>query len=355
MKNKKISSISIVNTQMQLINSMEAVNYYGYNDNWLINGNIMANRNRQIESFYRSRDLSKYFSHYINLRLINSDSDVGMIINSIYARVILSILLYKEKYSCVFIGHYMNAIHRFIIRRANSYNEECRNILVDDGTGTMLFANVRKEESFKNEDLCVYTRSSKLLFAPKNKDVKVPTKLEYFSIYPIKNLLKNDIVTKNNYCIIKGWGCLSDIMIKENTMIIVGQTLVEEGILNKTQYLEYLTSAVKKAKENYHIDTFIYCPHPGESKVEEKLSSIKALLIHRNKDPFELFALTFPKGCIITGFFSSSLWNLTYLGIEASIKYIQIEEKDLLCGEPMHSHIMNIYGAYSESDQIMCL
>jgi hypothetical protein len=349
---QKIYSISIVNTQMQLINCMEAVQSYSCNSNWLINGNLSQNRNEQIDLFYKNHNLSNYFDHYINLRMLKSHWLFCTWINMLLAKIILASVLMIRKMDFVFIGHYLNPIHRYLIRQSNKKNSRCKNILVDDGTGTMLFANERYKEEQSQVDCCFYDRSMRLLFSPGSKEMIAPKKLEYYTIYPIQNILSKDSIKSNNYDVIRSWDNSFDLEIKPNTMIVVGQTLVEENIVSIQKYRDLLSEAFHRAEKIYGIEMFIYCPHPGESNIEDKLSIFENIIVHKNKDPFELFALTFPKSCIIIGFFSSSLWNLTYLGIDASIKYIRIDKNDIICGEPMLSHIINIYQTYNNSNVI---
>lgn len=346
------NSISIANTQMQLINCLEAVNSYCCHNNWLINGNLSERRNKQIEDFYNSHYLGTSFGHYINLRLFKGGSKICFWMNLLYSKIVLSLILLFRKMDYVFIGHYLNPIHRFIIRKATFKNNNCRSVLVDDGTGTMLFAKERYIEQTNEIDRCEYDRSMKAFFSPSPDSVLIPSVMEYFTIYPVNQKLEKDHIRKNLYQVVKSWANSSNFKILPNTMVFVGQTLVEEGIVSLEKFQQYLNQAFTKAKEKYGIGNIIYCPHPGESSVEQKLEIFSNLLIHRNKEPFELFALSFPKSCCICGFTSSSLWNLSYFSIDASIKFVHIKDCDIICKEPMKSHMANIYKTYSESKTI---
>ena len=350
---KCLTSISIANSQMQLMNYVEAVHAYGCGKNWLINGNISSSRNKQIESFYEDYNLNKIFKHYINLRLINCDGKFANRINLIYSRIAIALILFFVKMDYAFFGNYLNPVHRYLVRCANIKNNKCNSVLVDDGTGTMLFAKERQIEQTKIEDRCIIPdRATKFLFSSTNSSVLSPEKLEFFTIYPIQGLLGNDTIKKNNYDIIKRWGKKTDLKICSNALIIVGQTLVEEKLLSFNKYQELLSDAFVVARENYGVRKVIYCPHPGEKNVENKLNIFNDIIIHRNKAPFELFALSLPSSCIIAGFYSSSLWNISYLGVDAPIRFIPIAADDILCGEPFRSHIINVYKSYQDSSII---
>ncbi|OFX37855.1 MAG: hypothetical protein A2X08_06070 [Bacteroidetes bacterium GWA2_32_17] len=297
-------NLYIIGTSFQLLNALEAKNCLPQLSNSVNNIFITNPFCKSIHEFelllqqdewndiiYPVKFRSRLFSNLFEKKLFN-------IIRLLYYKLMIKIYLKNKKICSLIIGNYTGLLTNYVLQ--NFKTKEV--IVVDDGLGTLKIAKYRKRE--------IQTNINHFWFHDKNKPIIrklfgirniVHPNITFFSIYNIK-VPVNDTLLLNKFDFLK-----SDQKFEiSDNVYIIGQPVVEVGIIDINSYLNYL----RKITDNYNSNTVFYIPHRREN--ENNLNRINKLCtIKQFNVPVEL-ALTnekmLPKRII--GFTSSALLNL---------------------------------------------
>lgn len=327
-----LRTISIVSTQMQLVNSIEYIKKYNneiaYND--LIICAASKQRTDQIQSL-----LSK--PYYLNIFssisfLLYGGSFLISHLHNLWLKYKIKFLLSKSKYDIIIIGNYLSIHHRFSQFIAWRSNPNIKFVLVDDGTATAESVVLRdKEKETKRMQYYMCSRFLKMVFYDIEISFKkfVPNSLLFFTVYTQLDF-KHDVAEKNNYFYLKSVDLFEGDSCKfgKGISIIIGQPVVEVGLLSKVRYNLILLSQVKELHKKNH--KIVYVPHPAESQNSFDNDDMKdCVTIFRPDVPLEMWVISTQPSEVI-GFCSSALINIHYLLPDINLTSLFPEEVDLL-------------------------
>lgn len=211
---------------------------------------LMKHRNISILCFYDSQieknqliKVSEFYnSHEIKLRKATK------LIQFVYPFT----NLFSRPYNLLVIGNYFTRLHRVFVK-LTSYKKL---ILVDDGSITL-----KLEDSFKNSQF-EYPFNKTNLF---DKLLKINNHFDFdlFSIFDLEpnryfKISKNSLTYTKN--IVQNYSF-------ENSVLIIGQPLVEKNFLSETIFFEF----IKNIKNKYKNYRKIYYPSRKESELKLKL------------------------------------------------------------------------------------
>lgn len=337
---------------MQLINCIEAIKYFNCDDNWLVITLFSSARVKRIKVLLEKYHLRDNFSHVFNMRIIDSTTQMADWFNVLVSRLVIEYFVLFRKFSCVIVGHYLNWPERFILYKVPLKNPDCRCVLVDDGAGTIRFAQARQNEQLQGRMISLSSKKLRFLFSIDMKRI-YPKKLTYFTNYPVAEyLLSEDDMVKNDYSNILNL-LASDVRNyysrMEETLVILGQPLSFVDVLTDEKYLFYLHEAIRIIEERRHINQVLYFPHPDEQNIGLVTSCFPNFKIVKSDIPFEMVAMSLPSTCSILGFYTSALWNCNLLPIQPKIYSILIRESDYYCNESKKKAIMSVYDDFINS------
>lgn len=317
-------SISIINTEVQLINVIEAIHKFGCKDNYLIIGqfNIQPNRIQKIEKMLAEPMFRKHFKRIIHLPLYLSNKNFFRFLAYFLAYIKFFLLVVCSKnFDYCFFGVVTDIIVKpvaFLVQNRNPKSMLC---VIDEGVRII----ADSAERVKNKHMLTQkkTTCNRLLtgyFKAITKNWIYPS-LTYFSIYEL-SLLPQDNLIKNDFSFFRK-NKISSIKLEQNAIIIVGQPFVELQIISKETYEKIILQITRM-----HIGCNIYyAPHPIETQFYNWLpQNIKIL---KSQYPLELVLISNSISEII-GFNSSVLFNSTFLNICDKIFSILLDESYLL-------------------------
>jgi len=249
--------------------------------------------------------IESHFKHIHYTHIIKSNSKISIYLNTIYRFILIStITLLNKNFSISIIGNYLKPVHRYFQFICSKVPQKITHFIVDDGTSTIRFANSRVEEI--NEGISkirIHSHVDSLLFSfLLIKRNYIPPNLTFYTIYDIaNNALDNVMFNEYNYL---RKNAITETKIESDSIIIIGQCLVEENILSETDYKDYV---------NYLIDinlgkSIYYVPHPGEK--HNYIRSIGSISVLSPGLPVEMILVNLPSTIKVFGFYSSALYNL---------------------------------------------
>ena len=238
-------SISIVSTQMQLVNCIEAINKYRYANNDLIIWTYSNNRERQLLSLLEKLDCKRIF----NKVTVYTRHNTGGL------RTYVSILnekgFFKQYdvygYDVIILGNYKLLQEKYFLKRVIRANKNVSVIVVDDGLATCETSNLRvlevKTGKMVFDEITIsykFFYLSGYLFK-----WKAPDSLEYFTSYNNLTISSSDTIVFNNNDFIKK-KAESDKFNLENDgkTIFLGQPLVQLNFLSAQTYTDYIETFV---------------------------------------------------------------------------------------------------------------
>ena len=334
-----MKTLSIVCTQLQLINAIECVKYYQSTDNTLILDCASSNRRNQLEKLL-SMDLYKgifnkvYYSDITNNRFAYIDM--------IFAKMLILLLVSLCKYQKIIVGNYNLLKHKYAIVKGISQNKSCRAIVVDDGTVSLFYPEIRKKEissgicdiSYEN------SRFSRMLYHKSLVDV-VSVNINFFSLYklqlpPSDNLIENHFkyLTDNLNNVITG------IDLSKFNIVVVGQPLIELNAVSNENYQKCILEI-----RNQNEGNILYVSHPAEFSYPFADSGVKIIKFPL---PFECMVKLLNPNTVIYGFTSSALINAKLLCPEKRVISVDItpiinHETDFI---EVSSHIYSSFKDY---------
>jgi len=310
-----LKNLFVIRSPLQLINAIEAQNFFNTSNNQLIIIHTKKNiKNKElIEAIVKHYNLEKTFS----ISIYHQDSGRSKLITMV--RFIKE--LQKECYEYLFIA---DAGSLQIIIAANLDSESV--IHLDDGTKT-----IEKQEeklfipqTYKNLKITRKIRYWRYWLFGLQAFIKKP--IDLFTIFNIKALESQKIIS-NNYNYFNNLLFLEKKFDEEN-IYFIGQGLSEANIVSETFYLNLL----KSLKKQFHNKKIIYLPHRGEKISKEKLELVDDLFkIYSPNLPVELEFLEqekYPKK--IVGIASTALFTLGTLFKNAEVCYFKIPDEEYL-------------------------
>lgn len=334
------SSICIVDTQTQLINVIELINELSCAKNSLIIGSILPNRVRQVRNLLKRNNVKLHFTHIYYTYLIRSSSKLATYLNSTYRFILIPFIVLKNRNASIsVIGNYLEATHRYF-QFVCSKLVTCRDYyLVDDGIGTLSCAKERVEENSKGIatirinstwEKCLYG----IFFTRANY---IPHNITFYTIYDVQYKFP-DLVIFNAYNYLKE-NSISEVIIRPNSIIIIGQCFVEENILTKTTYQDYINFII-----NYNLDCPVYYfQHPGES--ENYVDFNGNVIVISAGIPIEMLLIKFLTSIKVFGFYSSALYSLKTIEPRLEVYSIKLDYCHL-CNSLLAPQIENIYKSF---------
>lgn len=310
-----MKTLSIVCTQLQLINAIECVKYYQSTDNTLILDCASRTRRNQLENLL-SMDIYKgifnkvYYSDITNNRFVYIDM--------IFVKILILLLVSLYKYQKIIVGNYNLLKHKYAIVQGISQNKSCRAIVVDDGTVSLLYPEIREKEissgicdiSYEN------SRFSRMLYHKSLTDV-VSVNINFFSLYklqlpPSDNLIENHFkyLTDNLNNVITG------IDLSKFNIVVVGQPLIELNAVSNENYQKCILEI-----RNQNEGNMLYVSHPAEFSYPFADSGVKIIKFPL---PFECMVKLLNPDTTIYGFTSSALINAKLLCPEKRVVAIDL-------------------------------
>lgn len=314
-------SISIINTEIQLINVIEAIHHFECKDNYLVIGqfNIRMDRIQKIEDMLKEPLFRQHFRKIIHLPLYLSNKNPLRFLGYILAYIkFFFLILCSKKFDNCFFGVITDIIVKPITFLSYYKNPQCTICVIDEGARTSAEAS----ERVQNKELLIEQQKKKIHLIP-GYCLAILRKwiypsITYFSIYH-PSLLPQDKLIKNNYSFFKQ-NKLPNIHIEENSVVIVGQALYELRIMSLETYRKTIEDIIAK----YEGLPIYYAPHPIEKEYINWMP--KHVQFLQTPYPLELVLIARQLNTII-GFYSAALFNCAYMGLCDNIISISIDEQ----------------------------
>lgn len=311
------NNLFIVRSPLQIINALEAIEYFSLKNNILVivynNTNNTNEQMDKISSLYEWKEII-----YVNKEKKKS---------KFYEYIGLIKKLREKPYNYVFFSNY-GSVQRIIL--ANLKINEL--YFIDDGVETLN----RYDEIFV-----------------KNKINKFRLKLARFWIFGLKTKIKNTInfftyfdleafgdslVIKNNLEYFHKEYFTN--MKEDNITYILGQPLIESKLVSENDYLKYIDFLIKKNKK------VVYIPHRAE-KISNSLASYENdnFEIRYINMPIELYFLEkkiYPYAII--SFLTTAFFTLDKLYNKTKLSYVYIPKENIL---QKHKDVENVYNTIS--------
>ena len=316
-------NLIIIGSPLQLINAVEAVNFFKLDNIVLVitfNGLLINNIQIEKESIsFRCEEIIKIYP-----------SSVSKFLQ--YLKLIK--YLQKYKFEKLFIGELGSA---FRIILANIDKEKV--FLLDDGTATI----VDYERSIKINKINRYSLKE-LRFLTFGLKIKVKDKINLFTYYNLEKLPGFEVI-KNNLEYMKKDFVLNNIDY-DDTIFFFGQP--SEIFSDKKELELYLYKIVNKFSDK----KIFYIPHRSQTKDEINNimlvnKNIKILEINMPVERYFLDNGIYPKYAI--SYISTALTTTKILFPECNVNYTKIKNPNLHLNDMKY---LNYLYYYFEKDQI---
>lgn len=316
-------SISIINTEIQLINVIEAIQHFECKDNYLVIGqfNIRPERIQKIEKMLEEPLFNQHFKKIIHLPLYLSNTNPLRFFGYVLAYIkFFFLILFSKKFDFCFFGVVTDIIVKPIVYLTQYKNNQCLLCVIDEGTRIMVDASIR----IQNETLLIQQNRKKIplfygYFLAITRKWIYPA-LTYFSIYSL-SLLKQDKLIKNKYHYFRQ-NRIPQILLEKNSVIIVGQPLYELHITTLSTYQQIIQNIIAK----YEHCPIYYAPHPIETAYNQWIPRQVQLL--NTQYPLELVLIANQPNAVI-GFNSTVLFNYAALD-QKNIYSVLLSEKEYI-------------------------
>lgn len=311
-----MKTISIVSTQLQFINAVERVMLAKIKDNTLILDCSSRSRHEQLERLLNS-DL--YRGVFNKVHSTSISNYLLVYIDFIYAKVLIYLLTLLNKYDLLIVGNYNSLKHKYLIDCGLLFRKCAHGIVVDDGTLSLFYAEVRAKEKSSNscDKLNEFSFFSRSVFYNDFKRI-VQSEIEFFSLYDLR-FTTSDVVLRNTFDYLSknidliGYGS----ELKSYEKVIVGQPFVAMNALSKESYLKVIEVIIADTKKQ----KVLYISHPAE--FEYPFSEL-GIRIVKFPLPFECLVKLLNSSVIVYGFTSSALLNSKKLCPDMSIVAVDL-------------------------------
>lgn len=298
------SNLFIVKTPLQVINSIEAIDYFKLTNNILIVVNDQKNKNA-----LQMNNIIKYYN-WDNIIYINNKMSYFSYLKTIKE-------LQKATYNYIFFARF-GSIQRLIL--SNTIKNKV--YYFDDGTETITMYN---EFLTKNEINKFDNRQfARLRFVLAGLNINIKDTINLFTYFDLKPFDESEVVlNKLKYFREKYLKSSTEL----NSIYLLGQPLYEKKLVSEKTYFDYI-KRIKSTSDK----KVIYIPHKGESDVSKVLSLIDDTFEVKHIDiPIELYFLENKiKPTHIVSFFTTAFFTLKLFYPESRFESIYIEDKLLL-------------------------
>ncbi len=302
------SSISVVSSQMQLMNVVECIKSHNYRNNILIVVSATNKREADIKKLLRENDVYGIFFCGVFYFRFRENLFVQLIQTVLYL-IRVRMITFQKCFHNVIIGNYLLFTHRYVIK-AITRNDCAPNVyVVDDGMATIKIVRYREKEK---QEKCIslflpfYHRAVSIHFLFKRFFIQ---QLCFYTIYSIKNV-SDDMVEKNEYEFLKNnykRNIGESQRIKEQ-IIFLGQPLCEHNVMSTKVLNEHMRKIQCMFPD---CGCIAYYMHPAERKKKEL--QYESVIEYENKMNVEMLALSLPAKTKVLSFYSSSLITIKRL------------------------------------------
>ena len=348
-------NVFLIETPLQLLNAIEAKNYFKLENNHLV-VRLGEGPPERLKELIAEHDWNAV--HYFKFYYPPFPSEfVSSLLGQRISEYVSTYFYYYYKYinrkkidniinslgsaTNIFLGNYMTSIYSMKHMRhfANTLKHD-RLFILDDGTDVIRINDDRRNAPARKPNLNrsgsyisrlkAMLRDSLIEWNDRDAD-----NVTFFSAYDI-DVRDSDRLVKNEYRHLRG---ITKRAVPSDEVFFVGQWMVEIGYMKEELYLEYLN----KVKNYFVNEKIVYVPHPRESSsMIKKINECLGFTIKRFNVPIEYEICirgTRPK--ILASFFSSALHNCrVILNDNITIKSFYISPNHMLSTP---THVQQIY------------
>lgn len=299
-----LDNLFIIRSPLQLINSIEAIDYFNLQNNILVViYNNTTNTNTQMDKLIK-------FHKWKEIIIVNQN-----IKKSKYFEYIAFINQLKQKEYNYLIFSNLGSIHKLIlanIKRQITY-------FVDDGVETI---NRYKDVFLPNKLNKFSLRQIRFLFA--GLKIYIQDNINFFTYFDLKEFRNSKVIKNDLKNFQKSYLNISEV---DNNIYFLGQPLVSTNLLSKKDYFIYMDLIINKFNKN-----IIYIPHRAEI-ISDKLKAYTSdkFEIRDINMPVELYFLEnkiYPKH--IVSFMTTAFFTLEKLYNKTILSYIYIPTDKIL-------------------------
>lgn len=307
-------NIFLVKSPLQLLNAIEAKNYYNIKDDECVL--VILGDSKSYSQLINLASISNQWEHIVMLSSVslmffdpwqttaidtkNTNKSIMRStfftirrLNRMAKNIGTVIRIFIGDYNYLYMRHFINLV------------PHSETVLLDDGTATMEVGRRRlsniDENEIPNIEKAVKIYAKRIMLGLNDKD---PKRLTFFSAYDIETR-NNDKVIKNSFRYLKS---ASKSMTKDNSVYFLGSPLIETGVVSQKDYIAQLSLI----KEYYINKEVIYISHRREDK--ENLNFIRRDLnikICSFDYPIEYqISILGPVPSVVSSFVSSALENI---------------------------------------------
>ena len=317
-----MKTIVIVNTQLQLLNSIECLSHLNINRADII---LYAQGRKRMYQLNKLLELDVINSFFYKVYRITNYFKKDRIIPWL-TFLFIWFVCKKNKYDNCIIGHYMFSTSKHLIRMCRKYNPQVNIYVVDDGMASLTIAESRIRELQTRDPISSMAIEGRLLrlYMKSRSEQYIAPKLTFFSVFNQLNNSKDRFIY-NKYDFIKKncYNISINQYFREAEIVILGQPLNDS--LGYSNYLKYIAK-VFELNINCKI---LYYTHPEEKINENTFSSFSNIKVVKNDYSIELISLLLPNCKKIIGFYTSALVTLQYFCPDIELQSIVVSSKDV--------------------------
>lgn len=334
-----MKTIAIVSTQLQFINAVEFVKKNGAEKNTLI---IDTANKKRTEQLKRIMDLDLYDKVFSDIYYTSITNSKNAYIDTIYTKLLLFALSLLYRYNIIIVGNYTHLKHKYIAQVGLLFKKNAQVVVVDDGTLSFFYPEIRAKEHLSGKCNKSYEKSrfNRLLFCGNFRRV-IFSKINFYSLYDLK-FSTADVVKKNSFVYLSNnlTTIGGEIGFKSFRKIIVGQPLLQLGLISKKDYINTISKIIGTCDP----DRVLYVSHPAEDSYPFSSLGIKIIKFQL---PFECLVKLLESSAEIYGFTSSALTNAKLLC--PKLKVVAVDIRPILLGESDFIEISSkIYSSFKE-------
>ncbi|MCI0563606.1 MAG: alpha-2,8-polysialyltransferase family protein [Nitrososphaera sp.] len=338
------ANVFLVETPLQLLNAIEAKNYFRLTNNHLVVH--VGGTGFPPESLYlliHERDwdgvhhllfynkkievASRLLGPRLSAKIQGYCYDIQQALNK---RKLNSIAGSFTGAKNIFLGNYLSGCQLYMRHFANTLEHESL-YLLDDGTDVLLINTDRRNKSHPKNSGSRHSRlKTKLRKNMVEWNDKDADRVTFFTAYSV-DVTSNDRVIRNEYTFLREIAASS---APSNEVFFLGQSLVEDKYVMEEYYLDYL----RKIKKYFTGINVLYIPHPRQS--------IKMIDSIRDSLGLEIKQFSFPIECeisirgnapdVLASFFCSALQTCKIiLGHRVRIKAFYIPPEYLMSSQEL--------------------
>lgn len=346
---KETANIFLITTPSQMLNALEFIHFF----------NLRAQKNIVVITTAR-----KLFTNQIIQIGINQPVEFNILINQnkfllkdqfytkmpmklvylIKAKINLQIIFEKYDVNKMILGNYSNFISQYATQIICT-----ETYLLDDGNGSILIADKRKQEIQKNIPIFEFNQKKKALWVVKLimgfYSYRIPKKFTFFSSY------KFDVYGSDNL-VINSYAYLSPLYSKSffdnDLMFFIGSPLSEGGYVELNVEIDLIHQVLNM----HNGKKIVYIPH--------RLDSDKKINLIKEKVEVRIFDLPIEYGISmmdklpgnVVSFFSSALANLADIAGDRMVIYSFHIPEELYLTNNNKKRAKKIYSVYENSKNI---